>query len=216
MKVFISYRHKDWGIARQIADQLQRRINGFVFFDERSIDQADFERSILSHLRQSQVVVVIVTENTFAAERIRQSDDWIRREMKEALYQGKDIVPVRINAPFPPAHQLPPDIQGITRMNSLVLHPGPRVFEASLQNLIDFINRISGSEGENILYKTKEALLQGDYLGARRDLVKVLDVLDTYAEPRYIARGDFYRALIPSNIVQPVFASHCSLNSPAH
>ena len=203
MNVFISYRHKDWGIARQIAEQLRRRINGYVFFDERSIDQADFERSILSHLRQSQVVVIIVTENTFAAERIRQSDDWIRREMKEALYQGKDIVPVRINAPFPPTHQLPPDIQRIAHMNSLELHPGHRVFEAGLQNLVDFINRISGSEGENILYKTKEALLQGNYLGARRELEKALDVLDTYAEPQYIARGDFYRALIQLNGKRP-------------
>ncbi len=203
MNVFISYRHKDWGIAQQIADQLRRRINGYVFFDERSIDQADFERSILSHLRQSQVVVVIVTENTFAAERIRQSDDWIRREMKEALYQGKDIVPVRINAPFPPTHQLPLDIQRITRMNSLELYLGHRVFEAGLQNLVDHINRISGSEGENILYKTKEALLQGNYLGARRELEKVLDGFDTYAEPQYIARGDFYRALIQLNGRRP-------------
>src|SRR6266700_2901509 len=130
MNVFISYRHKDWGIARQIAEQLRRRVNGYVFFDERSIDQADFERSILSHLRQSQVVVVIITENTFAAERIRQSDDWIRREMKEALYQGKNIVPVRINTLFPPTYQLPLDIQGIARMKSLELHPGHRVLEA--------------------------------------------------------------------------------------
>jgi len=73
MNVFISYRHKDWGIARQIAEQLRRRVNGYVFFDERSIDQADFEKSILSHLRQSQVVVIIVTDNTFAADRIIQS-----------------------------------------------------------------------------------------------------------------------------------------------
>jgi len=203
MNVFISYRHKDWGIARQIAEQLRRLINGYVFFDERNIDQADFERSILSHLRQSQVVVVIVTENTFAAERLRQSNDWIRREMKEALFQRKDIVPVRINAPFPPTHQLPPDIQDLARMNSLELYPGHRLFEAGLQNLVDFINRISGSEGENILYKTKEALLQGNYLGARRELEKVLDVLDTYAEPQYIARGDFYRALIQLNGRRP-------------
>jgi hypothetical protein len=202
MNVFISYRHKDLGIARQIAEELKRRINGYVFFDERSIDQVDFERSILSHLRQSQVVVVIVTENTFAPERIRQSDDWIRREMQEALNQRKDIVPVRINAPFPPTHQLPPNIQRITRMNSLELHLGHRVFEASLQNLVEYINRISGSEGENILYKTKEALLQGNYLGARHELEKASDVLD-YAEPQYIARGDFYRALIQLNGKRP-------------
>lgn len=203
MNVFISYRHKDWGIAQQIAEQLRQRIHGSVFFDERSIDQADFERSILSHLRQSQVVVVIVTENTFAAERIRQSDDWIRREMKEALYQGKNIVPVRINTPILQTHQLPPDIQDIARMQSLELYPGHRVFEASLQNLVEHINRISGSEGENILYKTKEALLQGNYLGARRELEKVLDDLDTYAEKQYIARGDFYRALIQLNGRRP-------------
>jgi TIR domain len=203
MNVFISYRHKDWGIARQIAEQLRRRINGFVFFDERSIDQADFEKSILFHLRQSRVVVVIVTENTFAVERIRHNDDWIRREMKEALYLGKDIVPVKINAPFPPPHHLPPDIQHITRMNSLEMYLGHRLKEASLQNLVDLINRISGSEGENILYKTKGALLQGNYQGAWRELEKALDELSTYAEPRYIARGDFYRALIQLNGKRP-------------
>ena len=202
MNVFISYRHKDWGIARQIHDELMRRNIGYVFFDERSIDQADFERSILSHLRQSQVVVVIVTENTFAPERIRESGDWIRREMQEALHQGKKIVPVRFNAPFPPTHQLPSDIQDIVRMNSLELHTGLRGFEASIQDLVEYINRISGSEGKNILSKTKEALLQGNYLGAQQELRKVLDQLD-YAEPQYIARGDFYRALIILNGKRP-------------
>ena len=88
-------------------------------------------------------------------------------------------------------------------MNSLELHLGHRVFEAGLQNLVDLINRISGSEGENILHKTEEALLQGNYLGARRELEKVLDVLDPYAEPQYIARGDFYRALIQLNGRRP-------------
>ena len=203
MNVFISYRHKDWGIARQIAEELRRRVNGYVFFDERSIDQADFEKSILSYLRQSQVVVVIVTENTFVPERIRKSDNWIRREMQEALNQRKDIVPVRINAPFPPEHQLPDDIQRIARMNSLELYPGPHVYEASLQRLVDLINRISGSEGENILYKTKEALLQGNYLGARHELEKASSLLDNYAESKYIARGDFYRTLIQLNGQRP-------------
>ena len=35
----------------------------------------------------------IVTEYTFAAERIRQSDDWIRREMREPLSLDGVILP---------------------------------------------------------------------------------------------------------------------------
>ncbi len=203
MRLFVSYRRKDLGIAQQIAGILRMRINGYVFFDERSIDDVDFEKSILAHLRQSTVVIVIVTEHTFVQERIKENNDWIRREVREALRLGKNIVPVSINAPFPPINQLPSDIQSITRMNSITLHLGYRLFEASMQNLIEYINRSSGVEGETILQKTKEELLKGNYAFAKREVDKVWDLLDNYVEPKYIAQGNFYRALILLNGKRP-------------
>lgn len=203
MKLFISYRHKDLAFAQQIANQLRTCINGYLFFDERSIDQADFEKSILTHLRQSDVVVVIVTENTFAPERIKQTDDWIRREIQEALRLNKDIIPICINTSLPLAYQLPFDMQGLTRMNALDFYFGQHLFEASMQRLIDLINRIAGTQGSSVLAKTTSALRIRDYTSARQELQSVLALLGNYVEPHYRARAEFYKALIVLGRTRP-------------
>ena len=201
--IFISYRHADQIIAIQIAENLRQQVNGYVFFDERSIDQVDFERSILLHMRQSDIVLIIVTEHTFALERIAKNDDWIRRELREALQLNKQIVPVCIYPSTLPGYPLPFDIAAIMHMHTITLYPGNRIFDASMQNLIDFIHRIAGMQGENLLQKTREALIRRDYISAQQELDKIRKQLAIYAEPRYVARGAFYQALILLNKNRP-------------
>lgn len=197
MKVFISYRRDDWGFVRAIAQQLRQRVNGSIFVDYMSIDEADFEKSILSHLRNSTLVILIVTKHTFAPERINRPEDWVHREIALALHMNKPIIMACIdNILPPPASTLPADIRNITRMEGVPFYFGQRFFEAAMENLLEVINRFEGKAGDTFLQKSKDALLRGDYTSARRELEKVIDALQDYAQPQDIAQGKYLQALI--------------------
>src|SRR5579875_1941310 len=126
-------------------------------------------------------------------------NDWVRRELREALQLNKQVIPVCIYPSTLPGYPLPFDIAAIMHMHTITLYPGNRIFDASIQNLIDFIHRIAGMQGENLLQKTREALLRRDYISAQQELDKIRKQLAIYAEPRYVARGAFYQALILLN-----------------
>jgi hypothetical protein len=130
-------------------------------------------------------------------------NDWVRRELREALQLNKQVIPVCIYPSTLPGYPLPFDITAITHMHSITLYPGNRIFDASMQNLIDFIHRIAGTQGESMLQKTREALLQRDYISAQRELDKIHEQLAIYAGPQYVARGAFYQALILLNKNRP-------------
>lgn len=111
-QLFISYRRKSWGHATQLRDNLARLLDADIFMDFTSIDQDEFETAILAHLQASDVVLVVVTEHTFAPDRIHRDDDWVRREIREALNLKKPIALACIDGLFPPA-DLPDDIRAV-------------------------------------------------------------------------------------------------------
>lgn len=64
-KLFLSYRRKSWPFTHRLADELKRRLDADLFVDYSGVDQADFEKSILSHLRASGAVLLVIS-NRFA------------------------------------------------------------------------------------------------------------------------------------------------------
>lgn len=140
MKVFISYRRKSWPFTQRLAEELGKLIDADIFVDYSGIDETDFEHSILTHLRTSDAVLVIVTEYTFAPDRINQADDWVRREIGLALQLKKPIVLVAVDGRFPPpVDQLPEDLRDITRIQGIAFYPD--FFDAALQKLANFITK---------------------------------------------------------------------------
>jgi hypothetical protein len=112
MKIFISYRRKTWPFARALADRLQRRLFSRVFVDVDSIDEDDFEHSIMRHLHQSDMFVLIASEHVFAPDYINNPNAWVRREVAEALRLDVPVVMARIDGlPLPDAEELPEDIR---------------------------------------------------------------------------------------------------------
>ncbi|MGV2437283.1 MAG UNVERIFIED_CONTAM: toll/interleukin-1 receptor domain-containing protein [Anaerolineae bacterium] len=99
-RIFISYRRKSSAFALLMANKLSEHLEASIFIDFESIDQADFERAILTHLRQSDVFLLMVTEHTFS-ERIHRADDWVRREIQEGLQKEIPFVLVCENGLFP-------------------------------------------------------------------------------------------------------------------
>jgi len=137
MKFFVSYRRKSWPFAHHMADELRRHTGGEVFIDYQGIDEPNFVASISRHLRESNVVLVVVSEHTFAPQ-IHRPDDWVRREIRMALEMRKPIVLVCVDGLTPPA-DLPPDIAEIASIQGVMFYPD--YFEAAIKRLIGFISK---------------------------------------------------------------------------
>lgn len=114
---------------------LKQYLNVDVFIDISGVDQSNFERSILEHLRAADVVLVVVSEETFSAK-IRNKGDWLRREIALALELHKPIVLIAVEGLFPPSPaKLPPDIRLVTQMQGIKFYP--EFWEAAVKQLND-------------------------------------------------------------------------------
>lgn len=110
-----------------------------MFVDVDSIDQTDFEKAIVNHLRQSDAVLLVVSETTFI-DRIHRDDDWVRREIREALTRGLPLVMVCVDGLLPPSG-LPDDIKDIARMQGVNFYPD--YFVPAVEKLADFVTKVS-------------------------------------------------------------------------
>ncbi len=142
MKVFISYRRKSWAFTQLLAQSLAKKVNATIFVDFTSIDETNFESSILRHLSESDIVLVVVTEQTFAPERIIQSGDWVRREINLALKMKKNIVLLLVDdQSLPIPSDLPEDIRDVTHMQGFPFYA--QYFEDGVKILVEFINKVA-------------------------------------------------------------------------
>lgn len=141
-KLFISYRRKSWPFTHRLADELKRRLDAKIFVDLEDVDDDDFEHSILRHLRQSAAMLLIISEHTFT-DRIHRDDDWVRREIREALTHDIPIVLVSIEDRFPPA-DLPDDIRPVAMKQGIRFYPD--YFSAAVDKLAGFIETIGAAE----------------------------------------------------------------------
>lgn len=130
-KVFISYRRKSSAFTLLLANKLSVRLDADIFVDFDAIDDADFEKSILSHLRQSDVFLLMVTEHTFA-DRIHNDRDWVRKEIRTALEMKIPVILVCENGLFPPA-DLPEDIREVRSKQGIEFYP--QYFDAAVARL---------------------------------------------------------------------------------
>lgn len=139
--VFVSYRRKDWGTTFLMAEHLSQEVDATIFLD-RYIDDADFEASLLRHLRTSSVMMLVVTEHTFASDRIHLERDWIRKEIQEALTRGIPIVMAIVDdVKLPDEEYLPREIRPVLTKQGYPIHPGS--FEQNMVKIADFITAIS-------------------------------------------------------------------------
>lgn len=91
---FISYRRKGGAEKAQLikSELRQRGIpDERIFLDTHSLHEGNFEEKIRRAIGESQNIIVIISQGCF--DEIRQIDYWYL-EIKEALHQGKNIIPV--------------------------------------------------------------------------------------------------------------------------
>lgn len=143
-KVFISYRRKDSDFTRHLVEKLKAKLNDDVFWDY-EIAEDDFARALLRQVRECDVFVLVVSDHTFALDRIHNPDDWIIREVAEALRLEKPTALALYEGKVPPydlRDQLPQSVRGIVSKQGIPILGA--AFEACVDRLAQHCVNISG------------------------------------------------------------------------
>ena len=104
--LFISYRRTNSRgeaigtlLAHSVFDHLNDRgYKGRVFIDHQGIKNEDFETKILNSIRNSKVFILLLTKDTLS--RCVDPEDWVRREICQAVESGLKIVAINYNEEF--------------------------------------------------------------------------------------------------------------------
>lgn len=128
-KIFINFRTGDQDVmAPVIKDWLDRQFGDrFAFYSSTSIPAGnEFPEALLAEASQCEVLLALIGPSwlTLAGAdgipRLRQPDDWVRKEIATALAAGRRVVPVLIGDVRRLAEdQLPGDIAALGRLESV-------------------------------------------------------------------------------------------------
>lgn len=116
--VFISYRREGGGeVARLIYDRL-KMADLTVSFDKDTLQSGNFNDELLKRIAECKNFVVILNKGCFdrTLQGVPREHDWLRIEIASALYNRKNIIPVRMPG-FEFPEELPKDIDEIRSKN---------------------------------------------------------------------------------------------------
>jgi hypothetical protein len=120
--IFVNYRRSDQAVTALLIDQaLTARLgDDRVFLDHRAIQVGTtFPPEIWSAIQECRVLVAVIGARWLEPDadgnrRIDDPDDYVRREIAEALRRDITVVPVLVDdANLPDAADLPPDLAGL-------------------------------------------------------------------------------------------------------
>lgn len=118
--IFVSYRRKGGSEKAQLVKsemQLRGVPDERIFLDTHSLHEGDFVSKIKTAVGQSRNIVLIVSEGCF--DEVRETDFWYM-EIKEALAQGKPIIPVFFDGiTSMDSLPIPPELAVLKRMNAV-------------------------------------------------------------------------------------------------
>ncbi|MBQ5747368.1 MAG: PEGA domain-containing protein, partial [Bacteroidales bacterium] len=141
--IFISYRRKDAQgsdkgvhIARTIKQYLEiKGYKGRVFFDYSELSNEDFDKRILSVIRQAKVFISVLTPDSML--RCVNDGDWVRRELLEAYNNKLQMIfinPDGREIAFPGG--FPEELSFVKTRNHLTVHMDSS-FERDMDDLIE-------------------------------------------------------------------------------
>ncbi len=114
--VFLSYRRDDKQYASGIYEELTR--DGIkVFWDYYSLENGDYSEDIRVAIENCNNFILLVRNNTF--DRCINEDDWILKEIKDAIAYKKNIVPLFLGDLMAFPGNVPEAIIGVTKFNGI-------------------------------------------------------------------------------------------------
>lgn len=142
--VFISYRRGDAnGYAGRLYDRLRGRLPRRTFMDAGEIAPgADFDVTISNALASCKVLIAMIARD-WAADRLKNPDDYVRREIAAALRRRIRVVPVLIHgAAMPSESELPEDLKPLAHRQALEM--GDASWDAGYEQLLGVIEEELG------------------------------------------------------------------------
>jgi formylglycine-generating enzyme required for sulfatase activity len=134
--VFISYRREGGPeTARVICEALRGR--GLkVFLDVDDLGASHFDESLLREIEESPNFIVILSPGCL--DRCNDENDWLRREIANAIKTEKNIVPImKEGFVFPQKGILPDEISSLPRHNAVKYYH--EYFDATIDKLTKFL-----------------------------------------------------------------------------
>lgn len=123
-KIFISYRREDTsGESGRLKDKLEQVFGQEnIFYDVETLEAGlNFDQSITKALNESKVLLAMIgphwlkVSDSNGIRRIQKPDDWVRKEIAEALKRNLRVIPVLVNgAEIPISEELPHDLKELS------------------------------------------------------------------------------------------------------
>lgn len=123
-KIFISYRREDTsGESGRLKDTLEQIFGKEnIFYDVETLEAGlNFDQSIAKALNESKVLLAMIgphwlkVTDSKGEKRINKPDDWVRKEIAEALKRNLRVIPILVNgADMPDSEELPEDIKELS------------------------------------------------------------------------------------------------------
>lgn len=123
-KIFISYRREDTsGESGRLKDTLEQIFGKeSIFYDVETLEAGlNFDQSIAKALNESKVLLAMIgphwmkVADSKGVKRLQNPEDWVRKEIAEALKRGLRVIPVLVNgADMPSSDELPDDLKELS------------------------------------------------------------------------------------------------------
>lgn len=134
--VFFSYR-RDGGdtFARMIKSELEKK-KYKVYLDVDSLHSSYFDEQLLNVIEKSTNFILILTPGSL--ERCNNPDDWVRKEIVQAIESNCNIIPIfNKGYDFPKPNTFPADLKNIPRYQSIEY--SNQYHQAAIEKLISFL-----------------------------------------------------------------------------
>lgn len=133
---FISYRRSGGSdIAWALKTHLDLK-GKKVFMDVDSLQSGPFDHQLIESIAGARNFILLLTPGSL--ERCIKHDDWVRKEISEALTRGKNIIPVfKEGFVFPALEDMPDEIRGLLSCNGVTLNH--EYFYACIEKILHFM-----------------------------------------------------------------------------
>lgn len=179
--IFISYRRSDSDVAAgRLADDLSDIFGrNAVFRDIDTLEPGEDYTDVLKRALDSCVALIAVIGPSWSTindergrRRLDDPDDWVRREISEALRRGILVVPVALTTVMPSEDEVPPDLQPLLRRQAVQV--SDRHWRQDIELLAGSLEKVPG-------LARRRTLSPGIFLKHRRRAVLVGATLLTLA-----------------------------------
>lgn len=169
--IFISYRRDGGELISECLHLTLDKIGYKVFRDQQSLGRGYFDEALLEAIRNSKDFIFILTENSM--DRCMEDNDWVRREIKTALDNHINSIPLIFRGFEWP--DLPDDIKDFKRLNGVETDKHNLTADIKIRLLKLLTSLPTDQIKENTILAGKMEVPTPKFIGRHRELSEIHD-----------------------------------------